>query len=1068
MKAKLLQLLDIEEDQVGRVIPLLLMGFFMGYFLATLSVGAQSLFLLRFDEATELPIALLISGAIGLTATILYNILQNRIPFQFLGSLSLLTITALTALIEFGDPFFESPDALYFLGFTLLIPCTYITYLIFWGTFTRLFNLRESKRLVGLVDFGGLFAAFLAFFTIPILLEPNGLFGFETGIETKSLFTHSLISIAIFLIMFLSLNKSLNRQMSFTEEKKSHRKIGIVEFSKIPYLLYLSLFVIVSVMALNFVDYSFLNVTTARFDEDRLASFISYFEMTIIIFSMAFQSLATDKLIKDYGLLVSILITPMLIGLFTLIALLVGSFFGYSPSDNFFVIFFLMIAISKLLIKSLKEALDNPTFKLYLLPIDQGIRIDAQTKIEGTISAFASLVAGACIYLITQVEIFDLLTITLFTIPLIALWIFAGYRMYKAYRDILNQALKKNQRHEGETKIKKVIHYNIQSVLEKEVSETKAEKVLYVLRLMEKLEPTLFEETLLKLVNNNATELQTFAKHKLASRSSLPSPIPTTLQHLANTAKERSSQHDVISITPEQLHLLAKSSKESERIIAAKLLLQNIDNKTIFILLELLRDSETSVRLEAIYTAKKTKRPETWSILIELLASPTYSQQAADALKACGEETLPVLENAFHKSGQQEIVLLRLVQIMARIGGKKAIELLWKKINYPDQRIVRQIIYAMRYSNYRVHGKQFSEITHLLEDEISKAAWNIAALHELPTSDEYTLLRQALEEEVKENHDQIFMLLSLQYNPESLRLVRENIDQGDPDRIAFALELLDVFIGPEIKRKLIALLDDTKTVEKLTKLQAFYPRDHYKAHDVINYILSRDYNQHNRWTKVCALYTTINLPDFEINSGLISHIFNPDKLLQETAAWILFQKNQALYEEIRERLPKQDKFFSDFSIANNNAQYPLHDNHFLWIEKVMFLKNLKAFHHIHGSLLSNVCDEISTMTIHEEQKIQFTSTESESTLFIVAKGTVEVLLEDQTLLTLKEGAILGEVFQPDAHYAIKEMIGRTPSILFKIPLAEFYFVLANHHELVEGLIQNIMLKDIAPIPDIID
>src|SRR5688500_18116080 len=158
MKARLLKLLDIEPDESGRVSLLFVMGFFMGMFIATISVASQSLFLLHFSETEELPIAFVASGAFGLLATLLYNFLQNRIPFPLLATISLLIIGVITAFIEFGEGLFKDPNDMYAFGFTQILPFSFIVYLVFWGSFGRLFNLRQSKRLVGTVDIGAMMA----------------------------------------------------------------------------------------------------------------------------------------------------------------------------------------------------------------------------------------------------------------------------------------------------------------------------------------------------------------------------------------------------------------------------------------------------------------------------------------------------------------------------------------------------------------------------------------------------------------------------------------------------------------------------------------------------------------------------------------------------------------------------------------------------------------------------------------------------------------------------------------------------------------------------------------------
>ena len=118
-----------------------------------------------------------------------------------------------------------------------------------------------------------------------------------------------------------------------------------------------------------------------------------------------------------YGLKISLLINPLLIALFTAVAIPVGYAFGYTNNDETIIYFFIMISMSKLFIASLKDALDGPAFKLYFLPIDAATKFDVQTKIEGVITAFAGLVAGGLIILINNFHLFSLIHVSIFTLP---------------------------------------------------------------------------------------------------------------------------------------------------------------------------------------------------------------------------------------------------------------------------------------------------------------------------------------------------------------------------------------------------------------------------------------------------------------------------------------------------------------------------------------------------------------------------------------------------------------------------------------------------------------------------
>lgn len=1055
MKSYLLKILDVEDLELGRVGLLLIMSFFMGVFLATLSVASQSLFLQHFVENKDLPVALLVSGIFGLIATILYNFLQNRIPFQMLAVFSLLSVTGVTAFIEFGEGTFKDPNTIFFFSFATIIPFSFILFLVFWGSFSRMFNIRQSKRLVGTVDLGAMIASFIAFFSIPQFLEGIAFLNLK-GIETQTLYTISLVSVILFLLTFLYLSaRHLNKGRTFAEEKVMYHKLGVKDFFKNRYLFYMALFIIVSMIAVNFVDYSFLNVTNIRYqnEPDSLAKFIALFEGTVVIFGFLFQIVATDRITKEYGMRVSLLVNPLLVALFTVTALVLGSIFGYTPEANLFIFFFLIIAVSKLFIRSLKDSLDAPTFKLYLLPIESSIRIDVQTKIEGIVTALASVISGGLIILINRVEIFDLLSITIFTIPLFGAWYFAANRLHGSYQNTLQDTLLKNKQ-KATRKTEK--EYTVSTVLENEINSTVEEKVVYALKLMEKLEPALFESTVTRLTDSSSKALRAFALEKIQTLDIQRDTDKSETKALAQRAVGEAEDSDLLSISPEKLLKLSKSVKQADRVLAAKLLRKLIGPKTIFILLELLRDADPKVRYEALFTTRKVKRSETWPVLIELLGSPSYSHYAAAALKEAGESVLGTLEAAFHKSGQNDLVMLRIVQTMGRIGGRYALQLLWKKTDYPDKRIVKQILYSLRYINYHAEGKEARDVIDLLEVEMSKTIWNLAALDELPDVPHFFFLREALREEVAENYDQISMLLSILYDPQSVQLVRENIESGDPDNIAFAMELLDLFINPELKPKLVPLLDDIPVEEKLKQLQIYFPRESYNPVQVINYVLNRDFNQNNRWTKACAIHASAYVEDFRISRGLVAQMFNTDKLLQETAAWVIYNKDKKVYEAIADRLPARDKKFLDSSIENNRLLDGLNDGFFLWIEKVMFTKQIPAFDNIHGSLLSDLADKINPIDLDFGETSKFTTDdEFNNPIIIVAHGEVKLKNNTQEISTLRKGDVYGELFQDGPVAKVTELVATERAVVFKINLMDFYFVMANHHELVQGLIKNI-------------
>jgi ATP:ADP antiporter, AAA family len=1042
-------MLDVEPSETGSVGLLLIMSFLMGLFLACFGVAAQTLLLNLpdFSEKDDLPLVLVFSGVFGIIITVLYNFMQGKISFSALAMFNLILVVVFTGAIEYGKSYFQDIKTLYTFGFTLILPFTFIMQLVFWGAFGRLFNVRAGKRLIGSVDVGTDIASIIAFFSIPILLA--------YGLKVEQLYTLGLFSIIGYTFVFFILSSRYLGGTSAAVAEADIKKLSIGEFLGNKYILMMSAFIIVSLTASRFVDYSFYNVSTARFQSDALASFLSLFEGTTVIFGFVFTTFITDRIAEDYGLRVAMIVNPIVLIIATVSALALGSVFGYDAAlsgKSNVVYFFIAISMSKLFINSLRDALDTPIFKFYYVPIDKAIKIDVQTKIEGFVFALASTIAGGLIVAINQFKIFNLLSITAFTIGLLVIWYFVANRMYRGYRETLQSSLMKNKEAVEKDVVKE---YTMDSVLDKEVKSDAESKVIYGLKLMEKLEPALFESSIVQLSESKIKRVRQFALDKIRALG-IAREDNDEIKGLASQAAGSAEDSDLLSISPDKLMKLSKSVKQADRMLAAKFMRKLTNNKTIFILLELMRDADPKVRSEAILTARKVKRQETWNVLIEMLSSPMYAHQAASALKEAGPPALIHLETAFHKSGQTELVMVKLIQIMGHIGGEEGLQLLWKKIDYPDKRIVKQILYALRFINYQAKGREALAVKDLLDTEMGKTLWNIAALDELPDEPIFSFLRDALREEIRDNYDHLTLLLSLLYDPESVQLVKENVEAATPDSIQYALELLDLFVDNDLKPRLIPLLDDSSTEDKLEKLQVYFPRESYTPIQTINYILNRDFNFNNRWTKACAVHATAYMSDFRVSRGLVSQMFNQDKLLQETTAWVVYNKDKQAYHAISERLPYRDKKFLDSSIENNQLLDGLDDGFFLFIEMVMFIKKLPAFNKITGKVLSDLSDKIIPVTLNTRDRMMINTVETP--ILIVASGEVKLKKEQEVIAALKTGAVFGDLFQEGPVPKITEVEASERSVLFKIELIDFYFVLASHHDLAQGLIYNVTEK----------
>ncbi|MEQ8425879.1 MAG: hypothetical protein RIA63_14270 [Cyclobacteriaceae bacterium] len=187
--------LNVKPEEKLQVVLMLGTGFFMGIFIATYTVTAESLFLNQLSD--QLDQAFLISGIFGIVSTLIFSFLQNRIKFSTLTTFSILAIVFFTLtvylLYNFGDVSYH--DEVLFSMYCLTGPMTAVLLLCYWGIFGRLFNFRQSKRIIGWIDTGQLIASILAFFLIPLTAA------FFT--ETSNYLIVCTISILMSAILFL-------------------------------------------------------------------------------------------------------------------------------------------------------------------------------------------------------------------------------------------------------------------------------------------------------------------------------------------------------------------------------------------------------------------------------------------------------------------------------------------------------------------------------------------------------------------------------------------------------------------------------------------------------------------------------------------------------------------------------------------------------------------------------------------------------------------------------------------------------------------------------------------------
>jgi len=916
--------LNVEIEERKLVLVLLSQSIFLGIFYGAFDIGAHTLFLDTFDEEM-IPKAFTISGLAGIILTTLYSKIQSRISFRALSVINLVTVAVFTVLLRFGFEVYDSKWLIFFI-FVMMGPLNILALLGFWGTVGRMFTLRQGKRLFGLVDTGQILGIILISYAVPILLS----FKFEA--KNLLLISSGGILFAL-LFQFIIIRQFKFREGKVEKSKSITWKKRISEALRNRYLAMMAVFVGLSVVTAFFVHYSFLTVLNDQYPvATELGQFFGVFMGTLMVFTILIKTFVYGRLMKTYGLKISLAISPFLIGFFTLAAILAGTVFGYTTTAANFLLFFLIIMLSKLFSKSLKDSIEAPSFKILYQSVNADIRHDVQANVDGTINEIAALASGLILALFGSLEFFKLIHFSYVLGIIVVAWVFISLMLYKDYRGSLKKALT--------------------GFRESDRSVAKS------MDLLEEIRGNIFSKE------------SDFIKKEL----------PEVSKYLEKRTGIRNY---------EQIENLIRSNDPGERIKGVRLLKLINKKPDNALVLALLRDLNPAVKKEAIDLVSILNDPELVSTLVDFLPSDNFYSGVFRALVKFGDKSLGPLEQYFYKSGVETNTLIRIIRIYGLIGNKKAIKYILSKLTHHNHYVMVEAVQSLRLCGYQAGESDISIFQQVIEKVINVTAWNIAAIISVDENVVGTDLSTALEEELLSNNNLLFDLLSLLYEPQSVYHIRENLDLGTSESVSFSLELLDLIIPEELKPKLFPLLEDISREEKIKQLQDFYPVAKMDSDELLLSIINRDYNKLNNWTKACALMSLRLLKMQEIPDDLVAQLFNPDSLLREVAVLTVKEIDPGKFSEYAIRLPGDYKTqLSQVVDYDGNDIYKLLEN------KILFLKKTEQFAAKEGVQVCRFAKKIKSSFIKKDGIISNDNIKNSEGFYWIIKGKIRISIPE--------------------------------------------------------------------------
>ena len=910
MRDRLFSLLGVESGEKSMVSMLLTQSVFLGIFFGAFDISAHSLFLAIFDEKM-MARGYVVSGIAGIILTSLYTWFQTRMQFKNFAIINLIVVTSLTLVLWVA--LILSPEKwVIFIVFIMLGPLNILAMLGFWGTTGRLFTLRQGKRLFGIVDAGMIIGIIISCYTIPVLLS----FKFESHnillVSASSVLVATIIQIMIG-ARFRLVAASSEQQ----PEKPTEKKSILTVFREDPYTRIMAIFIALSVVTAFFVQYSFMAVTREQYPaEEDMARFLGIFTGSMMIFTLLVKLLVFSYLIRNYGLRTCLAISPVLVAAFTAIAVAIGMFMGYTPeAASGFLIFFLLLALCRLFSKSLKDSIESPSFKVIYQTIDEKIRYEIQSGMDGTVNEIAALSSGLILAGLGVLSFIKLIHFSWVLFFIIIIWVFVAFRLYTEYRKSIRKALE-TAFHVGSG----ADILTEQGIFKNRFSADRAFKSDYF---------SLISGDYSVLENNkNKWYFEKIIDHS-GSKKDI-NLLPVLKKIAVNPGLDEGIRQHSTEIVEILEKLPSSINLDDEKITYAKKMLLGTRQPQTTEILRLLRDSSIESKRLAIYMIGKFKLSDMLPEVCECLNIPGLETDASAVLRTFGSNAGDELVRFYLVSSGNTNTSKTVLRLLGKTCTKESIGFLFSRLWSNSRQLKEAALKCLIDCEFKPSGEDKDRLHQLVSDIVGLMTWILLAKICLEKSND-TFLTEVIRKEINRWNRFLFNILSITYDSGSITKIRENLESETVEGVNYALEMIDIVIDDSIKPKLISLLDVVPDEEKLKNLYHFFPGEVPHYNKLLEDIINRDYNLLSLWTKACTLRNLQEIEGDEMAESVVALLFSPEGIMQEESAKLIARSSRELYRSASQRIPDSSKKWLD-KIVNGET-----DEEELLYGKTLFL-----------------------------------------------------------------------------------------------------------------------------------
>jgi len=779
-----------------------------------------------------------------------------------------------------------------------------------WGLMSTLFDTRQAKRVYGLIGAGASLGAIGGGLMASTLVHAVG------GAENLLLVLAAIVALAATLVAAI-----LRRTRDTHDAPGGRRRTPFVETIRLisgdRYLRLITATVFLVAIVTQWSGFQFSLVADQRFagDADHLTRFFGQFNVAFGLVALATQVMLTGPLLRRFGIVVTILLLPVALGVGSVFIVLVPGFWT--------------VLMANATDQTLRFSVDKASYELLYLPLGAGVRTRVRGAIDVVVNRLADALGAILLGLATQGFVaggglgFGVRGIAALNLVLIGAWLAVALRLRSAYVNAIRDSIRSHRLTTRRPAARTIIERSAARLLAEGLESRDATEILYALDQLKADSPRRAHPALCALLTHESVDVRRRALAMLgdsgdASLVAQVEPLVAdddleirteallflTRHARVDPLEKVQSLGDVsgFSIRAGMVAYLAHEGP-SQNLDAARAILgamaRDDGDDAVRTRLEAVRlverlspafdeelaalvaDGDEQVAREAIGAAGRLRLASSVPALLERVTQPALASDAGAALVAAGDAALPVLRARLLDDRAPMKVRREIPALLAQVGSADAEQVLLECMLQADTELRHGVVAALNslreaHPDLRLDAEA---LDMLLLAEIMGHYRSYQVLGAMRDLDGQNATVVALKQAMGKELERIFRLMGLLFPGHDIHSAYVALQSEDSRIRANGLEFLENVLKPQLRSLVLPMIDPhVSAAERIELANRLVGVPVEGLREALATLLDSE----DSWLKSCAAFTVGDLGLDELRADLDKWAAHEDPLVRET------------------------------------------------------------------------------------------------------------------------------------------------------------------------------------------